>query len=109
MVHFRWAYSATIFNSLKSNTGRKGRRVGFGKMSPGFVEDNYPWKRCRSGLGLTDAELQLITGHARRETLAVYQHVALDGELKGKYQEAMGKWGCKATATVINSSDRIEN
>ena len=43
--------------------------------------------------GLADAELQLITGHARRETLAVYQHVALDGELEGKYQEAMSKAG----------------
>ena len=29
--------------------------------------------------GLADAELQLITGHARRETLAIYQHVAVDG------------------------------
>ena len=36
--------------------------------------------------GLADAELQLITGHARRETLAVYQHIALDGELEGRYQ-----------------------
>ena len=41
--------------------------------------------------GLADAEIQLISGHARRETLAVYQHVALDGELEGKYQEAMRK------------------
>jgi integrase/recombinase XerD len=41
--------------------------------------------------GLADAELQLITGHARRETLAVYQHVALDGDLEAKYQEAMKK------------------
>jgi integrase/recombinase XerD len=41
--------------------------------------------------GLADAELQLITGHARRETLAVYQHVALDGELEARYQEAMRK------------------
>lgn len=39
--------------------------------------------------GLADAELQLITGHARRETLAVYQHVAIDGELEAKYQGAM--------------------
>jgi Bifunctional DNA primase/polymerase, N-terminal/Phage integrase family/Primase C terminal 1 (PriCT-1) len=39
--------------------------------------------------GLADAELQLLTGHARRETLAVYQHVALDGDLEGKYQAAM--------------------
>ncbi len=41
--------------------------------------------------GLADAELQLITGHARRETLAVYQHVALDGELEARYHEAMKK------------------
>jgi integrase len=39
--------------------------------------------------GMADAELQLITGHARRETLAIYQHVALDGELEGKYHDAM--------------------
>jgi len=39
--------------------------------------------------GLADAELQLVTGHARRETLAVYQHVALDGELEERYQKAM--------------------
>jgi integrase/recombinase XerD len=31
---------------------------------------------------LADAELQLLTGHARRETLAVYQHVALDTDLE---------------------------
>ena len=39
--------------------------------------------------GMADAELQLITGHARRETLAVYQHVAVDGQLAAKYQAAM--------------------
>ena len=39
--------------------------------------------------GMADAELQLITGHARRETLAVYQHVAVDGKLAEKYQDAM--------------------
>ena len=39
--------------------------------------------------GLADAELQLITGHARRETLAIYQHVALDADLEQKYQTAM--------------------
>jgi integrase len=39
--------------------------------------------------GLADAELQLISGHARRETLAVYQHVALDGDLESKYQATM--------------------
>lgn len=39
--------------------------------------------------GLADAELQLITGHAKRETLAIYQHVALDGHLERKYQDSM--------------------
>lgn len=39
--------------------------------------------------GMADAELQLITGHARRETLAIYQHVALDSDLEAKYQDAM--------------------
>lgn len=39
--------------------------------------------------GLADAELQLITGHASRETLAIYQHVALDGDLEKKYQATM--------------------
>jgi len=39
--------------------------------------------------GLADAELQLITGHARRETLAIYQHIALDGKLEERYQKAM--------------------
>ena len=43
--------------------------------------------------GLADAELQLITGHARRETLAVYQHIALDGDLEQKYQQTMKEAG----------------
>lgn len=38
---------------------------------------------------LADAELQLITGHARRETLAIYQHVALDDDLERRYQATM--------------------
>ena len=43
--------------------------------------------------GLADAELQLITGHARRETLAIYQHVAVDGALAERYQQAMKEVG----------------
>ncbi|WP_417374541.1 tyrosine-type recombinase/integrase [Gimesia maris] len=39
--------------------------------------------------GMADAELQLITGHSRRETLAVYQYIVLDGELEERYQKAM--------------------
>jgi integrase/recombinase XerD len=41
--------------------------------------------------GLADAELQLLSGHAKRETLAIYQHIALDEELEAKYQQAMKK------------------
>jgi integrase len=43
--------------------------------------------------GLADAELQLITGHARRETLAIYQHVCVDGAMADKYQQAMKEAG----------------
>ena len=43
--------------------------------------------------GLADAELQLITGHSKRDTLAIYQHVALDGDLEAKYQQAMKEAG----------------
>lgn len=39
--------------------------------------------------GLADAELQLLTGHSRRETLSIYQHIALDDDLEAKYQTAM--------------------
>ena len=43
--------------------------------------------------GMADAELQIISGHAKRETLAVYQHIALDTELEAKYQQAMKEAG----------------
>jgi integrase len=43
--------------------------------------------------GLADAELQLITGHAKRETLAIYQHIAVDGALADRYQAAMREVG----------------
>ena len=43
--------------------------------------------------GMADAELQLITGHSKRETLAIYQHIALDGALEAKYQQAMKEAG----------------
>ena len=54
-----------------------------------FRHQAITWPTRHSGLA--DAELQLITGHARRETLAIYQHVAFDGDLEQKYQEAMKK------------------
>jgi hypothetical protein len=52
-----------------------------------FRHQAITWLTRQSGMA--DAELQLITGHARRETLAVYQHIALDGELEAKYQKSM--------------------
>lgn len=38
---------------------------------------------------MADAELQLITGHAKRETLTIYQHISLNQDLEAKYQQAM--------------------
>lgn len=43
--------------------------------------------------GLADAELQLLTGHSKRETLAIYQHIALGCGLEAKYQQAMREAG----------------
>jgi integrase len=39
--------------------------------------------------GMADAELQLITGHVKRETLAIYQHLALDDQVEERYQKSM--------------------
>ena len=59
-----------------------------GKATPHtFRHQAITWLTRHSGMA--DAELQLITGHARRETLAIYQHVALDGDLEKKYQDSM--------------------
>ena len=38
--------------------------------------------------GMPDAQIQLISGHANRESLKIYQHVALPGVQAG-YEEAM--------------------
>jgi integrase/recombinase XerD len=43
--------------------------------------------------GMADAEIQLISGHARRETLEIYQHIALDEQLTDRYQQAMKEVG----------------
>ena len=68
---------------------RYAERAGVKATPHTFRHQAITWLTRHSGLA--DAELQLVTGHARRETLAVYQHIALDGELEGKYQEAMKK------------------
>lgn len=43
--------------------------------------------------GMTDAELMLITGHSSKESLKLYQHLALNKTLEQKYQEAMERVG----------------
>jgi site-specific recombinase XerD len=90
----RWLYQT------RRNTKYTARRVqqivktyaekaGVKATPHSFRHQAITWLTRHSGLA--DAELQLITGHARRETLAVYQHVALDGDLEEKYQQAMKK------------------
>ncbi len=83
-----------------------------GKFSPRRVQQIVKWYAMKANVratphtfrhqaitwltrhsGLADAELQLLTGHARRETLAVYQHVALDGQLEERYQQTMKEAG----------------
>jgi integrase/recombinase XerD len=64
-------------------------RAGVQATPHSFRHQCITWLTRHSGLA--DAELQLLTGHARRETLAIYQHVALDGELEQRYHEAMKK------------------
>lgn len=66
---------------------RYAEQAGVAATPHTFRHQAITWLTRHSGLA--DAELQLITGHARRETLAVYQHVALDGDLERKYQDAM--------------------
>jgi integrase/recombinase XerD len=41
--------------------------------------------------GMADRELQLLSGHAKRDTLAIYQHLGLDDRLAAQYQKAMGE------------------
>ena len=66
-------------------------RAGVSATPHTFRHQAITWLTKRSGMA--DAELQLITGHARRETLAIYQHVAVDGQLADKYQAAMKEAG----------------
>lgn len=90
----RWLYQTR--RNTKFSTRRVQQIVGMYAEKAGVKATPHSFRhQCITWLtrhsGLADAELQLITGHARRETLAVYQHIALDGELEGKYQEAMKK------------------
>jgi len=42
--------------------------------------------------GLTDAQIQLLSGHASKKSLETYQHLAL-ADVRDDYQAAMRKWG----------------
>jgi integrase len=66
---------------------RYAERAGVHATPHTFRHQAITWLTRTSGMA--DAELQLITGHARRETLAIYQHVAVDGAVAERYQAAM--------------------
>ncbi len=62
-------------------------RAGVNATPHTFRHQAITWLTRNSGLA--DAELQLITGHSQRTSLQIYQHVAVDGQLADRYQEAM--------------------
>jgi integrase len=90
--HNRWLFQtkrATKFSTrrVEQIVKKYAEEAGVQATPDTFRHQAITWLTRHSGMA--DAELQLITGHARRETLAVYQHVALDGDLERKYQESM--------------------
>jgi integrase/recombinase XerD len=90
--HNRWLFQtkrATKFSTrrVEQIVKKYAEEAGVKATPHTFRHQAITWLTRHSGMA--DAELQLITGHARRETLAVYQHVALDGDLEKKYQESM--------------------
>jgi integrase/recombinase XerD len=62
-------------------------RAGVNATPHTFRHQAITWLTRASGMA--DAEIQLISGHAKRESLAIYQHCCVDGALAGKYQQAM--------------------
>jgi integrase len=90
--HNRWLFQTK--RATKFSTRRVEQIVKHYAEEAGVRATPHTFRhQCISWLtrhsGLADAELQLITGHSKRETLAVYQHVALDGDLERKYQDSM--------------------
>jgi integrase/recombinase XerD len=88
----RWLFQtkrATRYSTrrVQQNVKHYAEEAGVQATPHTFRHQAITWLTRHSGLA--DAELQLITGHARRETLAIYQHIALDGELEAKYHETM--------------------
>ncbi len=90
--HNRWLFQTQRHGKFSTRrvqqiVSKYAQEAGVKATPHTFRHQAITWLTRHSGLA--DAELQLITGHARRETLAVYQHVALDGDLEAKYQETM--------------------
>ncbi|MGO8747312.1 MAG: tyrosine-type recombinase/integrase [Thermoguttaceae bacterium] len=90
--HNRWLFQtkrATRFSTRRVQQIVKhyAEEAGVRATPHTFRHQAISWLTRHSGMA--DAELQLITGHARRETLAIYQHIALDGDLEKKYQDSM--------------------
>jgi integrase len=90
--HNRWLFQtkrSTKYSTrrVQQIVKRYAEEAGVRATPHTFRHQAITWLTRHSGMA--DAELQLITGHARRETLAIYQHVALDGELEAKYHETM--------------------
>lgn len=92
----RWLFQTRLNGKFTSRrvqqiVKRYAEQAGVKATPHTFRHQAITWLTRHSGLA--DAELQLITGHARRETLAVYQHIALDGDLEAKYQRTMREVG----------------
>ncbi len=92
----RWLFQTRLHNKFTPRRVQQvvkqyAEKAGVQATPHTFRHQCITWLTRHSGLA--DAELQLITGHARRETLAVYQHVALDGDLEAKYQQTMKEAG----------------
>jgi integrase len=90
--HKRWLFQTQRHGKFSTRrvqqiVSKYAQEAGVKATPHTFRHQAITWLTRHSGLA--DAELQLITGHARRETLAVYQHVALDGDLEAKYQATM--------------------
>jgi integrase len=88
----RWLFQTRLNNRFTARrvqqiVAQYAAKAGVKATPHTFRHQAITWLTRNSGLA--DAELQLITGHARRETLAIYQHVALDQQLEAKYQQTM--------------------
>lgn len=66
------------------------RDAGIPRVHPHLLRHHFLTRLCSEGL--SDAQVQLISGHKSRDNLAVYQHLSL-GSVQGDYQEAMRKIG----------------